>query len=451
MSVSLNIVGDLPFSPLEERENGLVDSIGDDLGDKAILAENYDGQSPFSSPFSSTLNNTLIHEELLRMHDKNSTNSSELDDIDDVMAIANTFSKEDGSLNITAEYINEINTIQQEIGDVEKEKGTEDESEEDDNVEKTGDNKGEEKEDPEIIQERKEDDGDNDSEAKEESHDIIQEENAEIEDKVNHEEVEKENEQSSQHERGQQRSSTKKQSSSYHMGFHSANNLRTRLARKKTVSTSSSSKKQQEQQQEQQEQQQEQQQQELIQKQQQLIKKLQQQLIQKQQQQQQQQQQQRQQQQLVQQQKKKKAFRNPLILHANPTPKYTYKSLDYPPDHVSDLLFLKKSQLLRDEENKVISHLATKRPYRSAFYSNYLSQNSYVYTNKGEQTYEFNPSHLTKLSNVVMKGVQSDNIFCDGCKMKAITVSRSRSFIRKFIGNKEVKVIESRMYCFEYS
>ena len=49
MSVSLNIVGDLPFSPLEERENGLVDSIGDDLGDKAILAENYDGQSPFSS------------------------------------------------------------------------------------------------------------------------------------------------------------------------------------------------------------------------------------------------------------------------------------------------------------------------------------------------------------------------------------------------------------------
>ena len=77
----------------------------------------------------------------------------------------------------------------------------EDESEEDDNVEKTGDNKGEEKEDPEIIQERKEDDGDNDSEAKEESHDTIQEENAEIEDKVNHEEVEKENEQSSQHER----------------------------------------------------------------------------------------------------------------------------------------------------------------------------------------------------------------------------------------------------------
>ena len=404
MSASLQIYGDMSSSPLDEQEYGQLDSIESNLPDGFISS----GDDDRKSSFPSTIENTLADEDLISENDKHATNSNGLMDVDSEMAITESLSKKNDLLNNLSDDSDGINAMKQETSNVENEKGSEDISEEDESMEGNSNKKGKQEEEVLVNKEKEEKETEEkevekSTEMENKSHDILQEESDESGERVEQEgeeEKEKENGVSIQQEGVDEKQeqegveqerkplpSDNEHSSFNHTSAYPITTSRNVLSLRKNGLTNNFSKM-----------------------------------------------------------KKKHSFRDHLTLHEKPKPKNTYNGLDYPPDHMHDMYFTRKTQFLKEEENNVIRRLAIKRPYRSAFYSSYLSQNSYVYTSKGMKTHVFNPSHLIKLNNAVMKGVRSNYTICDGCAMQPIDVSTSRRLIRKFIGNKEVRVIQSRMY-----
>ena len=145
---------------------------------------------------------------------------------------------------------------------------------------------------------------------------------------------------------------------------------------------------------------------------------------------------------------KKRRSNSHIYLSKEPIPMRVYERNDYPPDHISDRIFNKKIARLLAEEGRVIYHLAVKRPYRSAFYSGYLVRHTTLVTIKGYSIRKLNVAHLETLRTGWMKGVDKDvYVLCDGCKTshkQHITMPTNVKEVRKFIGDREVDVVESR-------
>ena len=150
--------------------------------------------------------------------------------------------------------------------------------------------------------------------------------------------------------------------------------------------------------------------------------------------------------------------RNTAGLKEHYTPIYRYRNLDFPPDHVGDSLLSRKMHVLKAAENNLIHNLASKNGSRKDFYYGYLYKYTGNYHGRIHKSVSLKASFLERLKHAIMQGVVRNGTEpCDGCSIipastnytanSGKTIIRSRGSIHKFIGNKEVKVVESRMYC----
>ena len=153
------------------------------------------------------------------------------------------------------------------------------------------------------------------------------------------------------------------------------------------------------------------------------------------------------------------------VLKEIPTPEYRYRKLDFPPDHLGDSYLNRKMRALKDAENNMIKKLAKEKGSRKYYYNTYFSRNADNYYGKLNKTVSLKASFLDKLKHSVMQGVvQNSTKPCEGCSIIIPTtmntttttittttfstsINDHHAKIRKFIGNKEVKVVQSRMYC----